>query len=356
MCDIFNLVHDDLTSDGGVLKKGFVLVNDDDNVFGSISPSSRRRTNASSSPASSSKDQSGGISSARYYYPFMHRTLETLDRSAASSAFLASSNDSKGKIIAIGSAVALGCFSRSYEKLQEGHVAVALDTKLLSLAVCNFSECLGSVLLGTVRAGASTSSATASLPQEILTTYRLNEPLDTNTENAQPDAATQSAAASSLSSSVSFSTYRLLSFIDDDKSNSAVAASLTETRSLQGAASLSLSSSEISNTAEIISLFIRAQIAEGGNEPPTSESSHVGGLVPTTYIYAISSLIQSLLEIVSCCYDFGPEMHFQGGGSVGGEDQSSNKKKSMTSKKKKRKADEFFTSVSEILGPEIRPR
>ena len=48
MCDIFNLVNDDSTSDGGVLKKGFLLVNDDDNVFRSISPPSRRRTNASS--------------------------------------------------------------------------------------------------------------------------------------------------------------------------------------------------------------------------------------------------------------------------------------------------------------------
>jgi hypothetical protein len=356
LSDIFNLTNDDLTSDGGVLKKGFVLVNDDDTFFGSTSPSSKRRTNASSSPTSSSRDKSGSISSVRYYYPFMHRTLETLGRSAASSAFLASSNDGKGKILAIGSAVALGCLSQSFKEMQEGY-AVALDTKLLSMAVCELSECLGSVLLGATRAGAAMTSS-ASLPQEILTTYRLNEPLDINTKNVKLAAATQSAAASSSSSSdytkgggnvTSFSSYGgALSFIDDDKTNTAFAASATETRSLRGGL-------EKPNPAEILSLFIRAQIAEG-SEKPLAATVDDGGVVITTCNSAIASLIQSLLGIIRICYDFDLEMHSHGGCCVEGGEPSSNKKKPTTSKKKKRKADEFTSSVLEMLGPEIHPR
>jgi hypothetical protein len=357
LSDIFNLTNDDLTSDGGVLKTGFVLVNDDDTFFGSTSPSSKRRTNASTSPTNSSRDKSGSISSVRYYYPFMHRTLETLGRSAGSSAFLASSNDGKGKILAIGSAVALGCFSQSYKEMQEGH-AVALDTKLLSMAVCELSECMGSVLLGATRAGAAMTSS-ASLPQEILTTYRLNEPLDINTKNAKLAAATQSAAISSSSSSgytkgggnvTSFSSYGgALSFIDDDKTNTAFAASATETRSLRGGL-------EKPNPAEILSLFIRAQIAEGSEKPLTAATVDDGGVVITTCNSAIASLILSLLGIIRICYDFDLEMHSHGGCCVEGGEPSSNKKKPMTSKKKKRKADEFMPSVLEMLGPEIHPR
>lgn len=287
----------------------------------------------------------------------MHRTLETLGRSAASSAFLASSNDGKGKILAIGSAVALGCFSQSYKEMQEGH-AVALDTKLLSMAVCVLSECLGSVLLGATRAGAAMTSS-SSLPQEVLTTYRLNEPLDIDTKNAKLAAATQSAATSSSSSIdytkgggnvTSFSSYGgALSFIDDDKSNTAFAASVTDTRSFRGGL-------EKSNPAEILSLFIRAQIAEGSDKPLTAATVDDGGVVITTFNSATSSLIQSLLGIIRICYDFDLEMHSHGGCCVGGGEPSSNKKKSMTSKKKKRKADEFMSSVLEMLGPEIHPR
>ena len=44
------------------------------------------------------------------FYPFVYRTLETLGRTAASSSFFASS-DGKARVLAVGAAVTLGCFS-----------------------------------------------------------------------------------------------------------------------------------------------------------------------------------------------------------------------------------------------------
>ena len=85
-----------------------VLVNDDDSFHGSTSPS-RRRTAHNSAAGNSS------FSGTMKYYPFMHRTLETLGRAAASSSFFASS-DGKSCIMAIGSAVALSSFLKGYER------------------------------------------------------------------------------------------------------------------------------------------------------------------------------------------------------------------------------------------------
>jgi hypothetical protein len=331
LCHVSKLVNDDLTSDGGIREKRFVLVNDDDTFFGS--PPSRRGSNTSSGLSRSPNEQTSSI----HFYPFMHRTLETLGRTAASSAFLASSNDSKGKIIAIGSAVALGCFSQSCERTLEGCATVALDSKLMSMAVCELSECLGKVRLGTTRAGALISSSSdtttsASLPQEIMAKYRLNEPLDVIAENSQRAVARHSVAASSSSSS------------EYPKGGENVT---------------SFSSFEKSYQAEILSIFIRAQIAEDVDKSPTTATCDEGNVIPTTaaaYTSAIASLIRGLLGILRICYDFDLDMHAQEMSSVESTNSSLHKKKSTTSKKKKRKVDEFNTLALEMLEPEIHPR
>jgi len=282
-------LDDNLTSDGGgSSKKGVFLVNDDDTFFG---PTMRRRT-----IASNQKEQFSSNSFPKFYYPFMHRTIKTLARAAASSAFLVSSNDGNGITIAISSAVALGCFSQNYKKGQEDHVNVAFDAKLLSMAVFELVECLRRLLSGVAKTGtsaaaSSTTIALAELPHDVMMTYRLNDPLDVIAENVQ--------------------------FVD--------------------AASSSLS--EKTNPADILALFIRAQIPFINTA--SSESVSCSN--------ATSSLLQTLVDIIQLCYDFDLEkdLHIDNN-AVSGE-------LSTTAKKKKRKAN-FMTSVLETLGPEIRPK
>jgi hypothetical protein len=280
---------DNVSSDGGGdSKKGVVLVNDDDTFVG---PSMRRRT-----IASSQKEQLSSIPHMKFYYPFMHRTIKTLARAAASSAFLVSSNNGNGTTIAICSAVALGCFSQSYKKVKGGN-DVAFDAKLLSMAVVELVECLSRLLSGVAKTGtgaaaSSTTNVSTELPSDVITTYRLNDPLDSIAENVQ----------------------------------------------LVDAASSS-SSSEKANPAEILSLFIRAQIPD--NNTANSEIVSCSN--------ATASLLQMLVDIIQVCYDFDLEPDPQiDNNVVSGE-------LSTTEKKKKRKAN-FMTSVLETLAPEIRPQ
>jgi hypothetical protein len=115
----------------------------------------------------------------------MHRTLETLGRIVASSSNLATYSESTSKILALGSAVALGRLFHGYEKEQESGAAVVLDAKLFSLAVCQLSVCLDSVL---AESGPNTERSSSTLPSSaiappvaipppVLQTYRLNDPL-----------------------------------------------------------------------------------------------------------------------------------------------------------------------------------
>jgi hypothetical protein len=283
-------LDDNLTSDGGrSSKKGVFLVNNDDTFFG---PPMRRRA-----IASSQKEQFSSNSFPKFYYPFMHRTIKTLARAAASSAFLVSSNDGNGITIAISSAVALGCFSQNYKKGQEDHVNVAFDAKLLSMAVFELVECLRRLLSGVAKTGTSAAASSttivlAELPHDVMMTYRLNDPLDVIAENVQ--------------------------FVD--------------------AASSSLS--EKTNPADILALFIRAQIPYINTA--SSESVSCSN--------ATSSLLQTLVDIIQLCYDFDLEkdLHIDNN-VVSGELLTTAKKK------KKRKAN-FMTSVLETLGPEIRPK
>ncbi len=113
----------------------------------------------------------------------MHRTLETLGRVVvASVSNLATYSESKSKILALGSAVALGHFFKGYEKEQESGAAVVLDAKLFSLAVCQLSACLDTVLAENSptiqRRSASTLPSSAIAPpvaihSSVPQTYRL---------------------------------------------------------------------------------------------------------------------------------------------------------------------------------------
>jgi len=291
--------------------KRALLVNDDD-TFNSSSASSsssqRRITTSSTSP----------------YYPFMHRTLDTLGRTVASSSFHASS-DGKSKIISIGSAVVLGYFWRSYHNsiqanpLIDGRVVV-LDTKLLSLAISKLTECLQGVMSSTRANSTSLSLANSSppvtstaIPQSILTAYHLNEVLDISMSNAKKAVST-SATSTTSSYGGAFRTQ------DDQKSNTS-------------ASFRSASSSLSTNCADNLSLFVRAltnPVRSGNNKP--------------IYHDAMSSLIQTLLAIVSICYDFDPEMNSPG--EMESTSPTGSKKKS-SSKKKKRKVSSELTSMLE---------
>jgi len=296
--------------------KKVLLVNDDD-------------TFNSNSASSSSSQRSITTTSTSLYYPFMHRTLDTLGRTVASSSFHASS-DGKIKITSIGSAVVLGYFWRSYHNsnvqanpLNDGRVVV-LDTKLISLAISKLTECLQSVMSSTRANSTSLSLANASppvtataIPQSILTAYHLNEVLDISMSNAKKAVST-SATSTTSSYGGAFRTQ------DDQKSTTS-------------ASFRSASSSLSTNCANNLSLFVRAlasPLRSGNNKP--------------IYHDAISSLIQSLLAIVSICYDFDPETNSPG--EMESSSPTGSKKKS-SSKKKKRKVSSELTSALESPSP-----
>jgi hypothetical protein len=96
--DNFHIQKVDSSSFDGFLGNGFVLANDDDSCFGfGVSPSGKRRI-----PATTSGSPPDNITFRTYYYPFMHRTLETLGRVVlASVSNLATYSESKSKILAL---------------------------------------------------------------------------------------------------------------------------------------------------------------------------------------------------------------------------------------------------------------
>ena len=300
---------------------GKILINDDDTFLGISSTNSPSRRHGAAKNAK------------RQFYPFMHRTLETLGRSAASSSFNASS-DGKSKIASISSAIVLGCFWRSVRAIpsslqgpgDDGRVVV-LDAKLVSLAVSHLSQCLEAVASSgnMSSAGTSTSlssavsptSATESLPKSVLTTYRLNEALDISMSNVKkPATSTEVTSSPGITSPSSYG--GAFSIFSQDRQSS---------------------SSSLSNSAEILSLFVRALVNPSGSDSVANTTTDV-------HHSAMTSLMQCLLEIISVCYDFSPEMHSSKGGV---ESSPTSSKKKSSSKKKKRKASEFTSAVEQPI-------
>lgn len=318
-----------------------ILVNDDENFQSSPS---RRRASYSSSL---NKNE---ITSC--FYPFMHRTLDTLGRIVASNSIYASI-DGKSKIVSIGSAVTLACFWREHvlrsDASNDG--AAVFDAKLLSLAISQLSECLEGFMSGSgnkrTNTGAATSSVSASiselesstsataLPQSVQKTYHLNEILDISMRNAKPASTTSTNATSSS---------------NNTPSSYGGAFPISASQGRQTANNSFNSSSSLSNSAESLSLFVRALVNPPSESDTTSNAHH----------HAMSSLLQSLLAIVSICYNFSPEMHSQEMGGVPSP-PTSKKKSSSSSKKKKRKTSELTDVLavgmpSSSQGEEVHPR
>ena len=319
-------------------KGSFVIVNDDDSFSTSTIPSSstsRRRSTAA-------RSISGAVASLiQCYYPFMHRTLGTLGRAAASSSYFASS-DGKSRIVSIGCGIVMRIFLQSYERYNENPIeeaAVVIDAKLVSLAVSQLANCLKTILSDATRATASSGSASATstasaalstIPENVVSTYELNTVLDITPANAKQAiaAAAVAAASSDTKGSSNYSSY-----------GGAFAIMPEEIDNAKKKSSSTSSSSGRSNSAEVLSIFIRAQLLT--TTTPTS---------PVPYHDAMTSLLKSLLAVVRICYDFSSETNSQGG--VGHESSATSRgncdaKTSKKSKKKKRKASEFTTSVLE---------
>ena len=111
--------------------------------------------------------------SAIRFYPFMHRTLETLGRAASTNSYFGSS-EGKSRVVATGSAVALSCFERNFGRFKaDTSGVIVIDAKLLSFAVNEVYECLGT----TAVAKSSQSLEDYSIPDAVLVEYRLNDPL-----------------------------------------------------------------------------------------------------------------------------------------------------------------------------------
>jgi len=123
------------------------------------------------------------------FYPFLHRTLETLGRTAASSSSF-SSSEAKSRTMAIGAAIFLSTLSRDFREYNSASDGiVVLDAKLCSLAIMQLSDCLGSVICSAKTNGTLTTpssgvtSKLVKLPDDILNWYQLNVPLEIEAKN-----------------------------------------------------------------------------------------------------------------------------------------------------------------------------
>ena len=288
------------------------------------------------------------------YYPFVHRTLQTLGRTANPSSFLS-------RAVAIGSATALRCFSWGCQNQAEGErdgmVAVA-DAKLLSLAVAQLSECLvghvdwppggrprgsvgksGAPSPGVLRS-ATAATALGSLPEDIVTAYRLNESLNVVLGNSEIAFASQAVGVMG----VDFGDRS-----DGGPGHKGVGSYKGAFLPLPAEASGPVASfrgaphpSGWSGVAEGLSIFIRAHIAPACSTESVSEGN------PAAHGTAMASLLSSLLSIARCCYYFGPEVNTSQHGPARNKELSFTTMRRKT-KKKKRKVGEL-TSVLEGLG------
>ena len=108
------------------------------------------------------------------FYPYMHRTLETLGRAASTNSSFASF-EGKARVLAMGSAIALGCFEQKFclfDADMSSNVIV-LDAKMLSFAVNEIYKCLGTVSV----TKSSELIGDISIPAAALTEYMLDEPI-----------------------------------------------------------------------------------------------------------------------------------------------------------------------------------
>jgi hypothetical protein len=223
------------------------------------------------------------------FYPFMHRTLETLGRTAAANSFVSSSAE-KPRIQAIGGAIALRYFVKHYEQLENEESVAVLDAKLISLAVTQLSEAFDDL----IKTNNSCKSNADALCNEtaragFLKTYRLNESLR-------------------------------IARIQKDRSDldpRAVDASIS-----YGGAFERDESKDPIEYAEVISCFVRALIEES-----STNDAHQSGM---------ESFLKSLLSIISMCYEFPSERP-----AVTTLD-------AMTTKKKKRKVTETSLTATSL--------
>lgn len=248
------------------------------------------------------------------FYPFMHRTLETLGRTASSSSFV-STTGTKSRILAIGGAIALGDFANQFERVQHNaEEIVVMDAKLLSLAVCQLAETFTGFakhFLATKKdsnnGGSSNKEALSencgeNAFAEVLKKYRLNEPLVIQ---------------------------RVTRITDLDPRAVDAAVTYGGVFPRQGDATSGGDDSgdlwmrtDPSIHAEVIACFIRAQLGSSSSEDVN--------------LSAIESFNKSLLSILHMCYEF----------SSGKQNRKSDTKQA-SSKKKKRKVSAASSSVGQ---------
>jgi len=225
------------------------------------------------------------------FYPFLHRTLETLGRTAASSSSF-SSSEAKSRTMAIGAAIFLSTLSRDFREYNSASDGiVVLDAKLCSLAIMQLSDCLGSVICSAKTNGTLTTpssgvtSKLVKLPDDILNWYQLNVPLEIEAKNENIGG-----------TGIDFSTVSgsLHGAISCEGGNANSPTGITESSVVSGFEAKESNFGK-SSTAETISLFIRAQL---------TMDDHI-----VTYTSGMSSLLESIFAILHLCYDFQPEAH-----------------------------------------------
>eukprot|EP00804_Cyclotella_cryptica_P018056 CCRYP_008325-RE/>CCRYP_008325-RE protein AED:0.09 eAED:0.09 QI:596/0.96/0.92/1/1/0.92/26/363/4715 len=195
------------------------------------------------------------------FYPFMHRTLETLGRTAASSSFVSSSGV-KSRILAIGGAIALSRFADHINAFQDENGVVVLDAKLISLVVTQLSETfdsLGRKNDSASNEGMSRENCDEKTTIDLLTKYRLNEPLVIERVEKKDGDSDPRATDAAVSYAGAFAQGR----------------------------------EDLASHAEVLSCYIRAQL----NLPYTGE----------VYLSGMISFLESLLSVIHMCYNFPTE-------------------------------------------------
>jgi len=189
------------------------------------------------------REESNDESTIRFY-PFMHRTLETLGRAASTNSYFGSS-EGKSRVVATGSAVALSCFEQNFGRFKaDTSDVIVLDAKLLSFAVNEVFECLGT----TAVAKSTQPLEDYSIPDAVLVEYKLNDPLQVGSTS-------------------------------DTTSN--------ESGAKKYSGQTFQSSASGRSSAETLAIFIRAHLS-------SESASHRDG---------IDSFLRSLFHITRLCYD-----------------------------------------------------
>jgi hypothetical protein len=195
--------------------------------------------------------------------------------------------------LAIGGAIALRRFASDIKTLQDEDGVVVLDAKLLSSAVTQLSETVDRISRkndSSRNEGATQENRDEKTTIDLLTKYRLNEPLVIERVEKK----------------------------DSDSDPRAIDAAVSY------AGALAPGREDLASHAEVLSCYIRAQLT-----PPYTHDVYLSGMI---------SFLDSLLSVVHMCYDFPTERQ---------NDVSDTKHPPM--KKKKRKTD--YVSVLTTTGP-----